>query len=280
MIRAPATIPAIPGLQTALDAKLIAASNLADVASAVTARANLGIGPGLATFLPTDLAGLTQWLDAGRMFGLAPGASVACWRDVSGNARDYAQATTAKRPTLQANIKNGLPGVLFDGVDDYLDGVGIDSTHALGAFSDFVVFKPRVLNNATGSYNGETVFTTTGAMFGLTVKSDNTFDAYHYDGTYDLLTVAGVLGENVTSLIELHIDTGQLIVRANDSPAAQGASGNRMATPEVNRLGARYNAGGGYFDGWILERCTWNRALTWAERTKVVAYLRLKYETP
>lgn len=273
-------IGVIPGLQTALDAKLVKASNLADVTSLTDARTNLGLGVGAVSFLPLDIADLKQWLDAGRMHDVADGASVGTWVDASGNGNSYIQATSSKRPVRQLNIQNGRPGVLFDGVDDFLDGVAISNTHTNAAFSQFVVFKPQVLNNATDSYSGESVFTTVGGYFGLTVKSNGQFDCYNYDGSYDVLTDVGSIAENAVTLAELHHSGGTLSARGDGGPLASVASGNTSAMTDVNRIGARYNATGGFFQGWILELLTYNRALTWAERTKVWDYLRLKYNTP
>jgi hypothetical protein len=51
----------------------------------------------------------------------ADGDPVTTWQDQSGNARHLTAPTRAKRPTLKLAIQNGLPCVLFDGVDDYFD---------------------------------------------------------------------------------------------------------------------------------------------------------------
>lgn len=50
----------------------------------------------------------------------ADGDPVTTWQDQSGNGRHASAATSAKRPTLKLAIQNGLPALLFDGVDDYL----------------------------------------------------------------------------------------------------------------------------------------------------------------
>jgi hypothetical protein len=66
-------------------------------------------------------ADVDTWQDAG--FTTAASADsdpVAGWKDQSGNANHVTQATSTKRPLLKLNIQNGLPALLFDGVDDYL----------------------------------------------------------------------------------------------------------------------------------------------------------------
>ncbi len=66
--------------------------------------------------------GLTLWLDADAITGLAHGAAVAAWSDRSGRANDAAQANATLQPLYVTNALNGRPVVRFDGADDYLDG--------------------------------------------------------------------------------------------------------------------------------------------------------------
>jgi hypothetical protein len=48
---------------------------------------------------------------------------VAAWADQSGNARDLAESTN--KPLWQASQVNGMPAILFDGVNDKLLSAGI-----------------------------------------------------------------------------------------------------------------------------------------------------------
>jgi len=65
---------------------------------------------------PTNLA---AWYSSDVGVSLS-GAEVTQWNDRSGNARHLTPAAATNRPTLQAGALNGLPAVLFDGGDDYL----------------------------------------------------------------------------------------------------------------------------------------------------------------
>lgn len=54
---------------------------------------------------------------------LSDGDPVVTWTDLSGNGRDWAQATSARRPTLQTNEVNGHAAVQFaTASSQYLDG--------------------------------------------------------------------------------------------------------------------------------------------------------------
>lgn len=100
-----------------------------------------------ASFKPTDIASLGLWLDAGQITGLADGAAVNTWADVSGLARHASQATAASRPTYQTNEANTRPVVRFDGVNDILVNTPHIAISSGQPSTAFVVWK---VNSATG----------------------------------------------------------------------------------------------------------------------------------
>ena len=70
------------------------------------------------TWTPLDVSPYL-WLKADDGVTLTSSA-VSTWADQSGNGRDFTQSTAGYRPTNPSSVQNGLPGVLFDGTDDYL----------------------------------------------------------------------------------------------------------------------------------------------------------------
>ena len=74
---------------------------------------------GQSEFSPTDISGLSTWLDATSL-SLADGAAVTSWSDKSGNVAPFGQATTAQQPVFKTGILNGKSVIRFDGVDDNL----------------------------------------------------------------------------------------------------------------------------------------------------------------
>jgi len=72
------------------------------------------LGNGGKAFVPTDINGCVLWLRADGIIGLSDGDPVGTWADESGSGNDISQATES--------AKNGKPAVLFDGIDDWLQG--------------------------------------------------------------------------------------------------------------------------------------------------------------
>lgn len=82
-----------------------------------------GVGDaGSASFSPTDVSGLTLWLDASDAATLSlTGSSVNSWTDkVAGHV--FAQSTAGSKPTSGATV-NGRNAITFDGSDDHLNKV-------------------------------------------------------------------------------------------------------------------------------------------------------------
>jgi hypothetical protein len=61
---------------------------------------------------PAGVTGAALWLDASQLTGLADGATVATWADMSGNSRHA--AATGSAATYQTNALNGQPVVRFN----------------------------------------------------------------------------------------------------------------------------------------------------------------------
>lgn len=97
---------------------------------------------------PADIAGLAAWLKASSITA-SDGDLIGTWPDSSGNARDYAQATSAKQPTYRPTALGGKPALRFDGVDDAMVGNAAALTAMTGS-PGFTVFAV-LTRNATGT---------------------------------------------------------------------------------------------------------------------------------
>jgi hypothetical protein len=72
---------------------------------------------------PKNIEGLLLWLRSDK--GVTSGSGVSAWADQSGNGYNATQSTSGKQPLLTASEFGTIPGVVFDGIDDFLE---IDSS--------------------------------------------------------------------------------------------------------------------------------------------------------
>ncbi|UKA57985.1 hypothetical protein [Arthrobacter sp. FW306-2-2C-D06B] len=68
-----------------------------------------------AVFTPAAVSGLVAWYDASQIVGLADGASVPRWNDLSGNGNNLTQGIAANQPVYKTAIQNGKAVVRFNG---------------------------------------------------------------------------------------------------------------------------------------------------------------------
>jgi hypothetical protein len=177
-------------------------------------------GGGAAAFSPTDIAGLKLWLDASQITGLNDGDAVSTWSDLSGNGRNFTQATASYRPTYKTNIRGSLPVVRFDGVDDYLAGSWAGTT----VKTVVVVLE---ITGATPPFSAVNQLTHSGGGYiNLQRGSSNT----------ELFTRDTVIGSGPTlsgiasgfMVASFRFDTSNMWLRANGASA--GPSGSVFST--------------------------------------------------
>lgn len=113
-------------------------------------------------FDPTLIPNLLAWFradssaftDTARTIAVAnDGDVVGGWADLSGNANHAQQGTGSLKPLWKTGIQNGLPGVKFDGTDDYIfaDAVAVALSGADIPYS--IVFACRPVSIAgTGTW--------------------------------------------------------------------------------------------------------------------------------
>jgi len=107
----------------------------------------VGAGPSSAGgFSPLDIADLQLWLDASKITGIADGADLATWSDLSGNSRHATQSTAANKPHYQEAYQNGLGAVEFDGVHHWMS---LDFSSAVSADDHTVIIAMETQNTGT-----------------------------------------------------------------------------------------------------------------------------------
>jgi len=105
------------------------------------------------TFRPSNIPGLSLWLDAttglfdatsGGNQVTADNSSVARWEDQSGNGRHITQATSGDRPILKTSLQNSENILRFDGSSQYLSRTDAFVFNA-GATTIFCAIKSSAL---------------------------------------------------------------------------------------------------------------------------------------
>lgn len=223
-------------------------------------------------FSPKQIPGLLLWLkaDAGTYQTVSGSPAVANndpvgeWRDQSGNNNHLSQSTAGLRPLLKINTQNGLPTVLFDSVDDGMTAASMPLTQPFSLF-----------------YAGE-VGSLAGSNQSLMSGNPTTSNVWYVGSTGQL-----VLSNGVTLIGSGGITTNSFF---SAGAVANGASSSLILNSGNAVTG---NAGTNNWDGFGIrsavsswpggdkgEVMIFNRALSTAEITSLMTYLKSRWGTP
>lgn len=167
-------------------------------------------------FSPLDLgADLLAWWDASQGVALN-GAKVSAWTDRK-NGLVAAQATDAARPTLGASAFNNVPGITFDGADDFLTITPVPASIPVGAVGSWiyaVLSQDALAADATNRYI---------ASYGA-----GTNDSRHFrrtvSGSNRLNAITGT-GAGIVSITEATVDfSGRKLAIAKFDPTTVAAA--------------------------------------------------------
>ena len=108
---------------------------------------DLKVSPGGGSELFQPSGSPAGWWDATKITGLEDGDPVGTWSDLSGNGKDLSQASAGNKPTYKTDIQNGLPAVLGDGSDDYInkDWTSVDQPNTHFVAGQFLTLKNSLM---------------------------------------------------------------------------------------------------------------------------------------
>jgi hypothetical protein len=248
-----------------------------------------GFFGGAQAFSPSNIAGLSFWLDAttglfdatsGGSAVTTDGSAVARWEDQSGNSRHITQATLASRPILKTAIQNGKNIIRFDGTNDILRRSGA-FVHDQGAATIFVVVSA---NSGAGDrlvVEGRT--TSTNPLYMPIISASATLFQVLYRIN------SGTIPLNNVSFGTAFNGTGFKLVCALDSGTNFAGFINKVTTNNQNYTrGAvtldTFAIGGwattierDFFPGDVAEVIIYNTALGTTDRQSVEDYLYSKW---
>lgn len=154
--------------------------------------------------------------------------AVTAWEDKSAGFA-VSQGTGGNRPTLNATAVNNRPGVVFDGVDDYLTNAGAPASVATGQAREWWVLGTQTRAVSTGGTNvvvrqGSAV--TSAAQIGRTI--DNAVACFVGNGSTAIIANAASLFEGA-SIVRQQITATEQVVSRN------GTAGTPVAAvPALN----------------------------------------------
>lgn len=225
----------------------------------------------------------------------ADGNTVACVADKSGFGRDFAQPTASARPTYRTNAINGLPGLEFDGAGDFLvDEDGELYVNGFQAYEFFVVIKSDVTGNdkgildtkdPNGSDDGITLrYDASGAsggcsncMKGGVERTDGTHvQSEAASGTQT--TNAQIVGTTWADGGKFDIFIDGNLSKSYDGGTMSGTIGS--AEKFIIGKGPKDSGTTRGWDGKIVEVIFFNTQTSGADRTKMMNYLKSKWNIP
>lgn len=234
----------------------------------------------LQRFSPRKLAGLRLWLAADRITGLANGDPVSSWTDLSGQGNHATQSTTAAKPLWKTGIANGRPGVLFDGVDDFLSlAAGACTAMLAGDKSVFLVLKWVAV--AAAEARALTIANAGGSSrFSMRYTTGPLYSTLHTTGAAQVNTTASAGAAPSTAAAQVFevVQSGTSFVgRTNGTQFAADPANAGGETAGVGALGAAAQGTSLFGNLYIFEVIAYNRALSTTEAAAVRRYLGSKY---
>ena len=120
------------------------------------------------------------WLDASQL-GLANGASVATFPDLSGNGNDFVQANATQQPAFRTSGINGIGSVEGDGVNDTML---LSSVAAAATWWQITVIQLVAFAGSTVNAYSVDDFTPDGNYFLLQITGVNNFNVVANAGAF------------------------------------------------------------------------------------------------
>ena len=219
-----------------------------------------------AAWQPTDIAGCKLWLDAGQGITKDINDYVSNWTDESLNGNDATQGTGANQPLWVDNQLNGLPGIKFNAVAQFMEFTS-GFLYNYPQFTILFVIKPTLGAN--------------GGIFAPTNTTGTGIHIISYGGGYVGINgaypyVTGFFTNNTFTISTLTYSDVSTQGYNNGVPLAPNYGGVPLTFNGVYAIG-KYAGSyyGGPFD--LAEIIIYDSALGTTDRETVENYLMAKY---
>jgi hypothetical protein len=224
--------------------------------------------------------GMMMWLKSDNSVTTS-GTSVTAWADVSGSGNNATQATGTNQPTLQNNSINGLPAIVFDGTNDFMQLPQGLANFTQGA-SIFVVTKPTTIASGKRFFEFATSPSHDNIRIIESAPTGAQFDVNLTDGTASSVLSTNAISTSYQLIEAMHNGAGIGTFLTNGIQGAQNTMNNIPNVTRTNNYLARDYSGTStnYLTGEIAEIIMYNRKLSTSERASVEGYLITRYGLP
>ena len=219
------------------------------------------------------------------------GSTVSGWADMSGNGRDFSQATAADQPSLNDGGQGGRPEIVWD--DHRMTGSDLYAMLTdKGEWTIFVVMGEGWQDSsnggtgASGSYSNSPNLLTanpTVGYIGICVLSSNRggfgggiFNAGYKDSEP---VTAGKIGQGDPAIFALYSDSGGIKSRQNGVDGTTATAADLVSTATTLQIGdaADNNNADDYYDGPLSEVLIFDGTLNPQDMGIVEDYLSDRY---
>ena len=224
---------------------------------------------------------LAVWFQASAITGLASGAAISTWPDLSGNSNNATQAGPGQQPIYVTGAMNGLPVARFNSTNsDYL----AFNRPVQDDWTMFIVYQSTQSNQGTGTafYQGAGLVNgdQPGAAndFGTQLNADGQVTVGTGNPDTSISSSPGYNdGKPHVVTFQRMESTGALVLYVDGTQAATGTGGsNSQTAPPQLYLGA-VPSGGGFLSGDIAEVIIFNSVVPGATRAAYEYALKGKY---
>ncbi len=234
-----------------------------------------------------DASTLSIWLDANQL-SLSDSDPVATWADMSGNSNDFTQGNSTFQPVyVTASDLNGLPGVYFDGTNDFINSSSISALNSVKSTTFSVTKLDAGSLTASGQvrYILEHHYSNFSPYTRYAYLRDNISSTRIVGSTRKSTGGYGYVSRNITTpLYDRVYSTSWTLeaanntkLRVNGSSATVTGTNGAIVNHVTTNLGKQFNENTLFFKGLMSDVICFNTILNSAQHRIVENYLANKY---
>jgi hypothetical protein len=217
------------------------------------------------------------WFEADKITGGVAGNPLDTWQESSGSGIGNATGTSTARPLYRTNILNGLPAVLFDGVNDVLvtASVGAAGVTGANAATVYLVIRQQGAHVSNAPFSWNTV-DPTNQLDALASYSDTLYWDHGNSGGTGRISVAQPAGwDDAWHLVKYTLGGGTGTITVDGVVVKSAAMSSNMTTGasafNLGSVGATI-----FFSGDIYLVLGWGALLTVPEQDALTNLLAAK----